>query len=459
MDQSASANAKVSVGTLLNLAWPIILARATQAVIGFTDALLTAPLGENALAAVTTGSLNVLSAIILPMGTVFIVQSFTAQLRGRGDLGAARRYAIYGLLLAVLSGLLAAALTPLVPVLLGKLEYSTEVRDLMTEYVSIRLLSVTAAVGTEALGNWYGGLANTRQAMIAGVVAMVANAIGSYALIEPRFGLPGYGVAGAAWASVAASWLGFAVIGYAFVRGHGHDLPPSRFEFKSPELWRVLRFGIPNGINWFLEFSAFILYINVVIGHLGTSVLAAFNVVMQLNSISFMPAFGAASAGAILVGEAIGAGKKARVGSIVRLTLFTNVSWMMSVGLMYLLMPDVWIRLFVPDGGTSSALLAAGTTMLMMSTIWQLFDAMGLTLSEALRAAGDTTWTMLARIVLAWFVFSPAAWLAVFVFDGGIITVMISLIAYIALLALTLVWRFRSRRWEKIDLIGEPAPL
>ena len=180
---------------------------------------------------------------------------------------------------------------------------------------------------------------------------------------------------------------------------------------------------------------------------------------MQLNSISFMPAFGAASAGAILVGEAIGAGKKALVGSIVRLTLLTNVAWMMSVGLLYLAMPAVWIRLFVPEGGTSTALLAAGTTMLAMSTIWQLFDAMGLTMSEALRAAGDTTWTMVARIILAWFVFSPAAWLAVFVFDGGIITVMISLIAYIALLALTLVWRFRSRRWERIDLIGEPAPL
>jgi Na+-driven multidrug efflux pump len=48
LDQSVTANTKVGVGTLLNLAWPIILARATQAVIGFTDALLTAPLGEDA---------------------------------------------------------------------------------------------------------------------------------------------------------------------------------------------------------------------------------------------------------------------------------------------------------------------------------------------------------------------------------------------------------------------------
>ena len=59
----------------------MILARATQSVIGFTDALLIAPLGQESLAAVTTGALNTFSFIILPMGTVFIVQSFAAQLR------------------------------------------------------------------------------------------------------------------------------------------------------------------------------------------------------------------------------------------------------------------------------------------------------------------------------------------------------------------------------------------
>ena len=78
------APADVSLRALLGLAWPIVLARATQSVIGFTDALLVSPLGEDALAAVTTGSLNTIAAVIFPMGTLFILQSFAAQLRGRG---------------------------------------------------------------------------------------------------------------------------------------------------------------------------------------------------------------------------------------------------------------------------------------------------------------------------------------------------------------------------------------
>lgn len=70
-----SSATPVSLRTLLQLAWPVVLARATQSVIGFTDALMVAPLGEDVLAAATTGALNAFLLVILPMGTVFIVRS------------------------------------------------------------------------------------------------------------------------------------------------------------------------------------------------------------------------------------------------------------------------------------------------------------------------------------------------------------------------------------------------
>jgi MATE family multidrug resistance protein len=94
--------------------------------------------------------------------------------------------------------------------------------------------------------------------------------------------------------------------------------------------------------------------------------------------------------------------------------------------------------------------------MLALSAVWQLFDAVAMTLSEALRAAGDTTWCMIARIVLAWFVFTPVAWTVVLVFDGGVVTVMLALSLYIAMLAATFSFRFASGRWKRIELVEEP---
>jgi MATE family multidrug resistance protein len=458
---TASSEAPGTLGTpanlrtLLALAWPIVLARATQSVIGFTDALMVAPLGKEALAATTTGGFNTFMFIILPMGTVFIVQSFTAQLRGRGDLVGARRYAHYGLVIALVAGLLSALAIPWVAPLLHLFGYEPLVEELMAKNVSVRLLSVGGAVGTEAIGNYYGGLGRTRPAMVAGLIAMISNVFLNWLLIEPRFGLPGYGVVGAGVASVIATWLGLGAIALLFVK----DGAPSAGRLRLDEFRRVLRFGLPNGVNWFLEFSAFTLFINVVVGHLGTTELAAFNLVFQINGISFMPAFGLASAGAILVGEAIGRKALDQVGRIVRMTGMIAACWMVPVGASYFIAPELLVGLFRPRGAPAGELIAIGTTMLKISALWQLFDAACITLSESLRAAGDTTWCMGARIVLAWLVFMPSGWVVVNVFDGGPVSVMACVAGYVAALSLTFGVRFLSGRWRNIDLVGERLPL
>jgi multidrug resistance protein, MATE family len=451
---------ETSLRALLALAWPIVLARATQSVVGFTDALMVAPLGEETLAAVTTGSLNTFAIGILPMGTVFIVQSFAAQLSGRGDLASVRRYALYGLCIAAFAGLAGLIAIPAIAPLVHLLGYAPAVESQLTDYLTIRMLGVAAFVGTEALGNWYGGLGNTRMAMVAGVITMVANIAGNYALIEPRFGLPGYGAAGAAWASTGACFLGFFVLLFSFLRGLGcGHLPKAHGALQRRELMRVLRFGLPNGMNWFLEFGAFLLFINVVVGHLGTTALAAMMVVMQVNSVSFMPAFGVASSGAILVGNAIGAKAHDRVWPIVKLTLSVTACWMGAIGALYWVAPTQVIGLFQADDGVTTNLVAVGTTMLLFSTFWQLFDAVAMTLSEILRAAGDTAFTMKARIVLAWVFFTPVAWSAVLLWGGGIVTVMLCVIGYLGLLAAVFAYRFASGVWRNIDLLGDEAAL
>jgi MATE family multidrug resistance protein len=261
-----------------------------------------------------------------------------------------------------------------------------------------------------------------------------------------------------------ATWLGFAVALYALLKRWGQDdLPPIRMswrELRGFEFKRVLRFGLPNGVNWFLEFGAFVLFVNMVVTHLGTTALAAFNVMIQINSISFMPAFGLASAGAVLVGEAIGRRALHEVAAFVRLTAAVAGIWMFSVGVVNLVFPEQLMSLFAyGEGQQSTEFLRLGAAMLMLSAIWQLFDALGLTLSEALRAAGDTTWCMVARIILAWCLFVPGAWLTVIVYEGGVNALMVALVGYIGLLAVVLCFRFLAGGWKKIELVRSEANL
>ncbi|HEY8370063.1 MAG TPA: MATE family efflux transporter, partial [Thermodesulfobacteriota bacterium] len=105
----------VSLSALLGLAWPIIVSRSTQVVIGLADAVMVADLGEAALAATTAGALNTFSILILPMGVVFIVSSFASQLFGRGDLPGARRYGYYGLAVAAATQVVCLGAIPWIP--------------------------------------------------------------------------------------------------------------------------------------------------------------------------------------------------------------------------------------------------------------------------------------------------------------------------------------------------------
>ncbi|HVK74913.1 MAG TPA: MATE family efflux transporter [Kofleriaceae bacterium] len=447
----------VNLRTLVALAWPIVLARATQAVVGLADGLMVAPLGEDALAATTTGAINTFAAVILPMGTVFIVQSFVAQLVGQGRGGEVHRYAWYGMVLALVAAVVALASMPLVRPLLGLLDHDPEVERLMGNYMLIRLTSVGAIVGMEALGNWYGGLGNTRMQMNAGVLTMVLDTGGNWLLIEGNLGFPALGVEGAALTSTISSWIGFGYLALAFGRGWGGV--PARsgaIVLQARELGRLLRFGLPNGVNWFLEFGAFTLFLNVAVAALGKTVLGALNVIIQVNSVAFMPAFGLATAGSILAGQTIGAGAKDQVWPIVRMTLVAAAGWMAAIGLLYFTYPELVMGLFAYDdprtGVTAAQMIAIGAPMLAVSAAWQLFDASAITFSETLRAAGDTTWCLIVRIVLAWAAFVPVSLLVVFVLDGDGIAVILCLTGYIALLAGALIWRFRSGRWKAIEL-------
>ena len=446
---------KYGLRSLLVLAWPVILARSSQAVIGFCDALMTAPLGEAALTATMTGATNTFALVILPMGVVFIVQSFAAQLYGSGDLVAARRFGWYGLLLSAVTMILAVACIPLVHPVLGLFSYEEEVHRLMTDYLAIRLFAVGAIVATEALGAWYGGLGNTRLHMAVGVLTMIINVALNWLLIEGNLGAPALGVQGAAWASTIASWVGFCVIVWVFHRQMFVDATTEKVRLRWAEFARMLRFGVPNGLNWFVEFAAWTLFINLVVSHLGTTVMAAWMVVISLNSVSFMPAFGLASSGAILVGQAIGEGKKQLVAGIVKRTAGIMVLWQGGVGILYLTIPHVLVSWFARED--QPGLEEVGALLLSISAAWQLFDAIGMTIAETLRAAGDTSWVMWARMIIAWVVFTPASIVLVVLLGAGPVTTIVCVVAYLALLAGLLVYRFCTGAWRDIDLTGKEA--
>jgi MATE family multidrug resistance protein len=443
-------------GQLLGLAWPIVIARSTQVLVGVSDALLVGHLGQEALAATTGGALDAYTLLILPLGVVSVVSAFASQLIGARDPSAARRFGFYGLAVALLAQVVALALLPSIPWALGRLDLSPEVRGLTAGYLRVRLYSAGAAVGLEALGSYYCGAGNTRLPMLASLSALLLNVAGNWLLIDGRLGLPALGVTGSALASTLATTLAFAGLLAVFLASGGRTRGVAA-ALSARELGRMLRCGFPMGLNGFAETFAFAVFVNVFVAGFGTTTLAALMIVLQISSLTTLPSFALASSGAVLVGQAIGANTVDLVPRLVRVTLLGAVGWQAFLGLAYLLVWRPLLSLFVASAPSAPALLDAGASFLLLSVVWTLFEALAAAYSEALCAAGDTSITLRARVVLLTLVFAPGAWVLVNRLGAGWMAVSLWFAACGGLLAGVLHRRFHGGAWRRIQLAGPVA--
>ena len=449
MSSPAATYTRPTLGGLFNLAWPIIISRSTQVVATVFDALMVGYLGEAALAATTTGGFDVFLIFIFFMGVVFIVSSFASQLFGKGDLAGARRFAWYGLAVAGVTQVICLVAMVFVHQLLLPFEFTEEVRGLLETYVRIRLIAGGAVIGVEALANYYSALGNTRLPMMFNIVIMTVDVAGNWLFIRGNWGFPALGVAGAAWTSSISPIIGFIGLFFICLREPGG----TGGKLKWSELKEMIRFGVPSGFNWFFDFASFFFFLNIVLPTLGTTVIAAFNSVLTLNMVAFMPAFALASAGSVLIGQAIGAGAKDDVPRTLRMTTISNIVWQSLVGIVYLSIPTLLMTLFVKNDEPNAAmLLEVGASMLMLSTVWQIFDATATAYAEGLRAAGDTKFTAWIRAILAWVVFAPGSYISIRWLGHGPMATILWFTLYIALLAVVLVFRFRSGSWRNIEL-------
>jgi MATE family multidrug resistance protein len=439
---------------LVALALPIIISRGSQVVVGVTDAIMVGKLGNAALAATTAGAVNAYTLFIFPMGIVFVVASFASQLTGAGDPAGARRFANYGLLVALAWQLVCFLMLPFLFAGVGLFGYDPDVHLAMADYLRWRLLSGGAVVGLEALGAYFGGCGDTRRPMIAQLVAMVGNVGLNWILIDGHLGAPALGVTGSAIASSLASTAAFGLLFVWFLQSNRRPGTRGQTVRRTGEVARLLRIGVPSGITWFIEFAAFSCFINVVLGSISTVAVAGMMSVFQINKIAYLPAFAMACAGSIYVGQAVGARALGDVPRTVRLTLATAVGWQGLVGLCYLLAPALVLSMFARSGSDGEALLQVAVPMLAISAGWQVFDAIGITFTEVLRAVGDTSFVLWARAITAWVVFLPGAWTSVHVFGGSQLVAAGWLGLYYGLFGLTLWLRFRSGRWRQLDITG-----
>ena len=167
---------------------------------------------------------------------------------------------------------------------------------------------------------------------------------------------------------------------------------------------RMIRFGLPSGLHWFLDVAAFTVFV-LLVGRLGPIAHIASNIALSINLIAFMPMIGMGMAAAILVGQYLGRNQPEHAERMGWLALKVGVGYVAAIGVTFLLFPAFYTNVFEGDAVGSvpfGELLKAVRILLVMLAIWGVADAVAIIISGALKGAGDTHFVMYFQSVVAW---------------------------------------------------------
>ena len=296
--------------------------------------------------------------------------------------------------------------------------------------------------------------------MVCALVGALLNVLLNGMLIFGISPFPEMGMAGAALASVISGMLSPAIMLGLYFSSKNNLLYNTRslFYFDAPLFRRLLRFGIPAGIHMALDIGAFSLFV-LLVGRMGETAFMAANIALSINMIAFMPSVGIGQAAGTLVGQHMG--RRDFSGALQIGWRAVRVGWVYTAcaALTFVFLPEVYIRLFSRGDVPFDQVADLARTLLIFASCWGLMDSTNLILSGALRGAGDTHFVMWYETSLAWFFFAAGELFLVLVLHQGVLVAWAWALVYISLLAVGMIARFRSKRWQSIELIERDQPV
>ncbi|MBD3276532.1 MAG: MATE family efflux transporter [Candidatus Marinimicrobia bacterium] len=434
----------------LAIGYPIIIGMLSTTIMNIADLAMVGRLGAAAIAAVGLCGIffyTVSSAVSsLSVG----VQTVASRRFGEQKFSETGRVLWNALLLAVVFGL---------PLLLlgaffgddfiGLLNNDPDVISLGEGYIRIRFLSIVFVAMNMAFLGFYNGVARTKIHLKVTVVANVLNVIMNYVFIFGHLGFPEMGVNGAALASTLS--MLYATLNYAFLgyrdplRDEYAFLKPSRL---SGELMgKVIRLSAPVAVQNAVVHAGFTVFF-VIVGHISTIALAASEIVFNILSFSFMPGFGMGMAAGTMVGKYLGDLQPDRAEESGWLNMRLTILFMGVMGIIFILIPEVILRGFTPE----AEVIREGKIALQVLGAIQFVDACGLSLSGALRGAGDTTFVSAIEIVINLGMFLPMTWYFSIHLEMGLAGAWFGFALYIFVFAGAMIFRFHQGRWKTIQV-------
>lgn len=395
--------AKIELKSLLSLTIPMFLAQLAQSLMGFIDTVMAGRLSTDDLAATGLGAGIWIVIYVLLLGVVTALNPMIAQeihAKNKTQVGELGRQ---GMWFGTLLGFVGVGLTCLaIPFLYDYLTLDVAVKDKISLYLYGIAIGFPAAMLHRALYAYAASLNRATPMMFISFMALLLNIPLNYIFIYGHWGAPALGGAGCGIATGLIMW--FNALGLLYLIHKDKELQPYGLLQKySPPNWARLaqffKLGLPIGFSYFVEVTLFVC-IALLIADLGTIPLAAHQSALNFTTVLYMMPQSLASALSVRVAQHLGAQAPKKAQYAVKIGLiFCFFIALFTASLMIVARHEI-IALYVKD----AAVIALGSSLLIWSAGFQLFDAAQTVASGALRGYKKTKIPMLIHLFCFWVV-------------------------------------------------------
>lgn len=382
------------------LAWPILVGQLANVGMAVVDVAMAGHASADDLAGVSLGVSIWNIVIITLMGVMMSVSPLVAHHVGAQEFDRVPHVVRQGMWKALGVGLIAMLVANLAAQVFHTMAIDPLVRNLALNFVLITSLGLPAFTCYRVLYGYSTSINQTKPLMAIALGALLLNVLVNWLLVFGNWGFPKLGGLGCAWATLLCVWfnLGGLLVWMRRSSAYRATWPFAAFEGPHwPKQWHLLKLGLPIGVTYFAETSAFGL-IALLIAEFGSAEIAAHQIALNFTSLVFMVPLSLGLAVLARVGQGLGAGDS----GLARFRAWVGVG----LALVFAVFSALGMALLntqIASAYTNDAAVAAlAAHLVFLAAIFQLSDATQVVTACAIRGYKVTRMPMVIHLTAFW---------------------------------------------------------
>ena len=385
---------------LWQLAWPILVGQLAYIGMSVVEVAMAGHASAQDLAGVSLGVSIWNMMIITLMGVMMAINPVVAHQVGAGDTAGVPHMVRQGLWNALGLGLLMAVCANGAAQLFNHMTLEPYVRDLAINFTRITSVAMPFFACYRVLYGYSTSINQTKPLMVIALLSLVLNIAVNSVLVFGLWGVPRLGGLGCAFATLVTVVFNLIALVWWMHRSNAYrsTWPFSHFEPPHwPQIKSLLKLGLPIGVTYFAETSAFSL-IALLVAEYGSTQVAAHQIALNFTALLFMVPLSIGLALLTRVGQSLGAGDPVHARYQAWVGVGLGLGFAVVSAVFMALARDEIARAYTSD----PAVIALTAQLFVLAAIFQLSDATQVIASCAIRGYKVTRSPMVIHLTAFW---------------------------------------------------------